>query len=90
VLATTGPAIQLGYQRQWTDPATQQVDMGARFYRPGISGFGNQDTYTSGEGGTAVTDNLHAYADDNPMSITDPTGHSPSPRTRPAPSPKPT
>jgi len=78
VLATTGPAIQLGYQGQWTDPITQQVDMGARFYRPGNGGFGNQDTYSGGEGGAAVTDNLHAYADDNPMSIADPTGHSPS------------
>ena len=32
VLATAGPSIQVGYQGQWTDPATQQVDMGARFY----------------------------------------------------------
>jgi RHS repeat-associated protein len=78
VLATAGPAIELGYQGQWTDPATQQVDMGSRFYRPRTGGFDNQDTYTGGEGGAAVTDNSYAYADDNPMSITDPTGHSPS------------
>lgn len=30
VLATSGPSVQLGYQGQWTDPVTQQVDMGAR------------------------------------------------------------
>ena len=29
-----GPSIQVGYQGQWTDPVTQQVNMGARFYRP--------------------------------------------------------
>ena len=29
-------------------------------------------------GGPAVTDNLHAYADDNPMSVMDPSGHAPS------------
>jgi RHS repeat-associated protein len=46
VLAKAGPAIHLGYQGQWTDPATQQMDMGARFYRPGTGGFSNQDTYT--------------------------------------------
>jgi RHS repeat-associated protein len=78
VLATTGPAIEVGYQGQWTDPATGQTDMGARFYSPSAGDFINQDTYTGGEGGSAVTDDLHAYADDNPMSVTDPSGHSPS------------
>jgi RHS repeat-associated protein len=78
VLATAGPAIQVGYQGQWTDPATQQVDMGSRFYRPGTGSFDNTDTDAGGQGGTAVTDNLYAYADDNPVSVADPTGHSPS------------
>ena len=78
VLASAGPAVQVGYQGQWTDPGTGQVDMGARFYKPSAGGFINQDTYTGGEGGPAVTDNLHAYADDNPMSVTDPSGHAPS------------
>ncbi len=38
VLASTGPAIQVGYQGQWTDPVTQQVSMGSRFYRPPAGG----------------------------------------------------
>jgi RHS repeat-associated protein len=76
VLATGGPSVQVGYQGQWTDPVTHQVDMGARLYRPGAA-FLNQDTKPS-ESGVAVTDDLHAYADDNPMTITDPSGHSPS------------
>jgi RHS repeat-associated protein len=78
VLATSGPAIQVGYQGQWTDPATQQVAMGARFYGPAQGGFGDQDTYTGGGNGPAGSGDLHAYADDNPMSVTDPTGHSPA------------
>ena len=28
VLASAGPAVQVGYQGQWTDPVTQQVSMG--------------------------------------------------------------
>jgi RHS repeat-associated protein len=77
VLASTGPAIEVGYQGQWTDPATGQTDMGARFYQSSTGGFLDQDTDPA-ESGTAVTDNLHAYADDNPMSVADPSGHSPS------------
>ncbi|HXS63847.1 MAG TPA: DUF6531 domain-containing protein [Streptosporangiaceae bacterium] len=76
VLATSGPSVQVGYQGQWTDPVTQQVDMGARLYRPG-GGFANQDTRPS-ESGTAVTDDLHAYANDNPVTLADPSGHAPA------------
>ena len=72
VLASTGPAIQVGYQGQWTDPITQQVSMGSRFYRPPVGGFTNADTAPTAGG------NSHAYVGDNPMSLTDPTGHSPS------------
>ncbi|MGH3198024.1 MAG: RHS repeat-associated core domain-containing protein, partial [Streptosporangiaceae bacterium] len=78
VLASTGPAVQVGYQGQWTDPVTGQVAMGSRMYRPGAGGFANQDGYAGAEGGPAASDDLHAYADDNPVSLTDPTGHSPS------------
>src|SRR5260370_19123188 len=43
VLASAGPAIQVGYQGQWTDPGTGQGDMGARFYKPAPAGFHNPD-----------------------------------------------
>jgi hypothetical protein len=33
-------------------------------YRQTVGGFLNQDTYTGGEGGPAVTDDPHAHAGD--------------------------
>jgi RHS repeat-associated protein len=71
VIATSGPAPEIGYQGQWTDPATGQVNMGSRFYNPGKGSFLNQDTATPAGG------NAYAYADDNPVTLTDLTGHSP-------------
>ena len=73
VLAAAGPSVQVGYQGQWTDPGTGQTDMGARMYKPGTGGFLNQDTAPAAAG-----DNLHAYVNDNPMTLTDVSGHSPS------------
>jgi large repetitive protein len=77
-LASNGPAVQVGYQGQWADPLTEQVSMGSRFYRPAQGGFINQDSYTGAEGGAAVSDDLYAYADDNPVTLTDVSGHAPS------------
>jgi RHS repeat-associated protein len=70
LLATAGPAVELGYQGQWTDPGTGQTDMGSRLYRPSTGGFINADTAPAG--------NPYAYAGDNPMSLTDLSGNSPS------------
>ena len=77
VLGTSGPTVQVGYQGQWTDPATGQVNMGSRFYRSSTGSFSGKDT-ASASGGAAVTDDAYAYADDNPVTVTDPTGHAPS------------
>src|SRR5260370_35401178 len=70
VLASAGPAVQVGYQGQGTDPITGQVSMGARFYRPPAGGFINQDTDPREEGGPAGPHNLHASAPDNPATLT--------------------
>ncbi len=82
VLASTGPAIQVGYQGQWTDPVTQQVNMGARMYSAGANSAGprfiDKDTSTAGAGGASVTDDAYAYVDDNPVTLTDVSGHAPS------------
>jgi RHS repeat-associated protein len=69
VIAATGPAVQIGYQGQWTDPLTGQVNMGSRFYNPAHGNFNNHDTTPAG--------NPYAYAGDNPVTVTDLTGHSP-------------
>ena len=71
-VASAGPALELGYQGQWTDPGTGQVNMGSRFYKPSTGGFINADTAPPTGG------NLHSYAGDNPVTVTDPTGHDPS------------
>jgi RHS repeat-associated protein len=79
-LASTGPAIQVGYQGQWTDPVTQQVNMGSRMYSTGNGNTGprfvNQDTDSS-KSDAAVTGG-YSYGDDNPVTLTDLSGHSPS------------
>jgi RHS repeat-associated protein len=71
-IATSGPSVGLGYQGQLTDPATGQTEMGSRLYNPSTGGFINADTASAAGG------NPYAYADDNPMSLTDPSGNSPS------------
>jgi RHS repeat-associated protein len=73
VLGTTGPSVQVGFQGQWTDPATGQVNMGSRFYQPSTGSFGNKDSAPASSG-----DNAYSYADDNPVTVTDPSGHAPS------------
>ncbi|WP_433297556.1 polymorphic toxin-type HINT domain-containing protein [Actinoplanes sp. CA-030573] len=75
--ATTGSQSNVGYQGDWTDPDTGQVDMGARWYDPGIGAFVSRDTvdYTTGD---SVLANKYAYAADDPLGNNDPTGNWPS------------
>jgi RHS repeat-associated protein len=76
LIATTGPAVQVGFQGAWTDPVTRQPDMGSRFYDPAAGQFLNQDTVdTPAQGDPAAGGDLHAYVDDNPVTGTDPSGH---------------
>ncbi|XVV02717.1 LamG-like jellyroll fold domain-containing protein [Actinosynnema sp. CA-248983] len=74
VQATTGTQPTLGYQHQYTDPTTGNVNMGARWYQPGTGTFTSRDTATLDP--TDLTNaNRHAYAAANPLTNTDPTGH---------------
>ncbi|HEY1734571.1 MAG TPA: RHS repeat-associated core domain-containing protein, partial [Acidimicrobiales bacterium] len=73
VLGSSGPTVQVGYQGQWTDPGTGQVNMGSRFYQPSTGSFSGKDTAPASSGA-----NDFAYADDNPVTVTDPSGHGPS------------
>jgi RHS repeat-associated protein len=77
VTATTGTGPQLpttGYQGDWTDPTTGDVNMGARWYNPSTATFRTRDTYM-GKLQTPFSLNRYTYATNNPMRYWDPTGH---------------
>jgi len=63
-----------GFQSQYTDPASGQVDMGARWYAPARAGFSNADTVSVDPVPDAAAGNPFGYAGDNPLDGTDPTG----------------
>ncbi|HUQ59975.1 RHS repeat-associated core domain-containing protein [Lentzea sp.] len=75
VTAKTGNTGALGFQGDWTDPASGQVDMGARWYDPATGGFASRDDVDT-SGGSAVNANRYGYGAGNPATNTDPTGHS--------------
>jgi RHS repeat-associated protein len=63
----------LGYQSDYTDPATNQVWMGARWYQPSADTFSSRDTVT-GMLKTPVSLNRYTYANDDPLQYFDPDG----------------
>jgi RHS repeat-associated protein len=63
----------LGFQGDWTDPDTGQVDMGARWYEPGTGGFTSRDTSNYSQGDSILA-NRYTYGAGDPMSNNDPTG----------------
>ncbi|MEU4563631.1 RHS repeat-associated core domain-containing protein [Actinoplanes sp. NPDC023936] len=69
----------LGYQGDFTDPATGQVNMGARWYQPGTGTFVSRDSvqYT---GGDSILANRYAYGAGAPLDYSDPDGHWPVPK----------
>ncbi|MHB9861197.1 LamG-like jellyroll fold domain-containing protein [Streptomyces sp. YIM S03343] len=73
--ATTGMLGNLGYQSGWTDPETAKVNMAARWYSPQTGQFNSRDTVGNDPLPDSVNANQYAYANDNPMTGTDPTGH---------------
>jgi RHS repeat-associated protein len=75
VTATSGTMPSLGYQGQYTDPATGQVDMSARWYSPGTGSFTSNDTLGGSPLPLTADGNPYAYASGNPLTNTDPTGH---------------
>jgi RHS repeat-associated protein len=69
------PAINptVGFQSDWTDPASKQVWMGARHYRPQQATFTTRDTY-SGTTADPGTQNRYSYTSGNPLARTDRSG----------------
>ena len=66
-LTTAGTVPDVGYQSSWTDPISDRINMQARWYGPGRADFLSSDTYN--------VPNKYNYANDNPLTSTDPTGH---------------
>ena len=64
----------LGYQGEYTDPDTGKVNMHARWYQPGTGTFTSRDTATLNPA-PSVQANRYTYANANPLTNTDPTGH---------------
>jgi RHS repeat-associated protein len=75
--SVTGTAASVvprfGYQGDYTDPTTGDVNMGARWYRPGAANFLSRDTY-AGTLNTPVSLNRYTYANNSPLNFWDPTG----------------
>jgi RHS repeat-associated protein len=76
--ASSGTMGSLGYQDQYTDPATGDTDMSARWYAPSTGTFTSSDTTSSGmPDPSVISGTSYGYADGDPLTGTDPTGHWP-------------
>jgi RHS repeat-associated protein len=72
----SGEMPNVGFQGDWTDPDTGQVNMGARWYDPGTGTFDSRDSVNY-SGGDSVLANRYAYGADAPLDATDPDGQWP-------------
>jgi RHS repeat-associated protein len=75
VLTSTGTQPVLGYQGDYTDPVTKQVDMGTRWYAPQQGRFSTRDV-VFGDPMHPVSLNQFVYGAANPITMWDPTGMS--------------
>ncbi|MFB7673923.1 LamG-like jellyroll fold domain-containing protein [Kitasatospora purpeofusca] len=73
-VTTSGTRSSLGYQSGWTDPTTGDVNMHARWYRPGTGGFTSRDSWQLNPT-PSVQANRYTYANASPLNGTDPSGH---------------
>jgi RHS repeat-associated protein len=74
VTSSTGTQTDLGYQSNYTDPATHQVDMGSRWYNPTTGAFTTHDTADNDPTPASINANPYTYANGSPLTNTDPTG----------------
>jgi large repetitive protein len=73
--ASTTASGNLGYQSGWTEAATSRVNMAARWYNTATGQFDNRDNVANDPVPNPVAADNYVYADDNPLTMTDPTGH---------------
>ena len=74
VTQATGSVSPLGFQGQFTDATTGDVNMGARWYNPAGGSFRGRDTIF-GSTSSPATLNRYSYVSNNPLNMSDPTGH---------------
>ncbi|GLY92787.1 LamG-like jellyroll fold domain-containing protein [Actinoplanes sp. NBRC 103695] len=77
VLATDGDTGNLGFQGDYADPDTDQVNMGARWYNPDSGTFNARDgvNYSRGD---SILANRYGYGAGAPLDYNDPDGHWPN------------
>ncbi len=63
-----------GYNAEEASPATGSQYLRARWYDPSMGAFGSRDAYL-GDASAPSTLNRYAYAEGNPVALSDPTGH---------------
>ncbi|MCP2256240.1 RHS repeat-associated core domain-containing protein [Prauserella aidingensis] len=75
---TAGEGVEpgLGYQHQYTDPESGNVNMGVRWYQPDAGTFASRDT-TGLDPRDVGNANRYAYVGGDPLGRTDPTGRCP-------------
>ncbi|KZB80374.1 hypothetical protein AVL48_12800 [Amycolatopsis regifaucium] len=73
-LGSTGATSTLGYQSDYTDPDSGNVDMGARWYSPGTGTFNARDDIAL-PSNPSVAGNRYTYGNAAPMNGSDPDGH---------------
>ncbi|MFI7643439.1 polymorphic toxin-type HINT domain-containing protein [Nonomuraea sp. NPDC049400] len=74
VAAQNGTKPALGYQSEYTDPDTGNVNMHARWYQPSTGGFASRDTWTLTPV-PSIQANRYTYASGDPVTGLDPSGH---------------
>ncbi|WP_247648747.1 LamG-like jellyroll fold domain-containing protein [Saccharomonospora xinjiangensis] len=72
--AGVGTQPALGFQHQYTDPDSGNVNMGARWYQPGTATFASRDT-AGLDPRDVGNSNRYAYASADPLGRIDPSGY---------------
>lgn len=73
-LASGGLKYGVGYQSDWSDPSTGNVNMGARWYDTDSGAFLSRDP-ANYPGGPSAGANKYLYGNANPLTHYDPTGN---------------
>ncbi|GLY53153.1 polymorphic toxin-type HINT domain-containing protein [Lentzea sp. NBRC 102530] len=76
-IASAGSKRSLGFQSDYTDPASGEVDMGARWYSPRTGGFTARDSIALPSSPSGLA-NRYAYGLGAPTNYSDPDGHCPA------------